>query len=261
MLRFGIEDSVRALGAVLAECTANRTEAQMRLAEAEKKTKKGIKDFAGLLNMTVGVIAQASKLDEATLLVVQAWKQLAEENKIGTDKLIQGLVATTKKSCEEMLQQLLLRPNEGEVNQSMDGTIQTIFGAKGDVERIRIKAIGGRFSSYLADSLAAANSKYQEQKERVQDAGGDPGPVTPEVAKISLVMDWRGYNEAYNEAYIRKLNQNQPESKPDPAKIKPNYETFEYKATSAEFISAYLDATLKYAAVAYADRWRRNPLL
>ena len=230
----------RALGSVLAECTSNRGEAQQCLAQIEATT-KGVNNYTALLNMTVGKILEAPDLDAATVSVVRAWKQLAQENEISTDKLLQGLVATTKKSCEEMLQRLLLNPNGGvSRNQSMDGTIQTIFGVKGDVEHIRIQAIAGHFSSYLAESLKEASAKYKEEKQRVQEAGGDRGPVTEEVAKVSLTLDWRGYILS-----VRGRG-----------KMKPDFEEFTYKATSADFMGAYLAATLKYAAVAYADRCR-----
>ena len=67
--------------------------------------------------------------------------------------------------------------------------------------------------------------------------------MTEEVAKVSLTLDWRGYNQS-----VRGRG-----------KMKPEFEEFTYKATSADFTGAYLAATLKYAAVAYADRCRQKP--
>lgn len=220
----------RTLGTLLAASTKNSAEAQGLLKEIEDHKPK-VNDYATLLNMTVGAIFNAADFNASTAAVVRAWQGLAREYDVKNPLLILALVAVTRDSCTEMLQALLSKPAVGNVNQTMDGSIKTVFGVAGQVSTIEIKVLNGAFARAFMKALREAESSYQSQKEQLQAAGKKPPPLLPEIAQITLTLD-NSYRQP-NQVHV-------------------------FKASSADFIQAYIAATFDYAAGAYADRVRNG---
>jgi excinuclease UvrABC ATPase subunit len=215
----------RTLGEVLASTTTSREESQRLLKDILGSEPK-ISDFVRLLNTTVDAIYSASSLDSATASVTKAWSTIADKALWSRLTLLSSLVAMTKETCTDMLQELLSQKPGQDKNRSGDGTMETVFGNYGEVQKISVVLKRGRFAAELHDAINQATETYQADK---QGAFSCQPFMLPEVAQVKL--------------YIVDNKQQQ---------------LHEFKASSANFERAYLEATLKYAAVWYADRVRKE---
>jgi hypothetical protein len=213
------------LGGVLASTTTSREESQ-RILEDILRSEPKISDFVRLLNTTVDAIYSASSLDSATASVTKAWLAIADEARWSRLTLLSSLVAMTKETCTDMLQELLSQKPGQDKNRSGDGTMETVFGNYGEVQKISVALKRGQFAKELHDAIKQVAEAYQADK---QGAFGCQHFMLPEVAQVKLSI----VDSAQHRLY-------------------------EFKASSANFERAYLEATLKYAAVWYADRVRRE---
>lgn len=218
----------RTLGTILAEITQDSSEARSFLEEIQGYKPK-VDVYSTLLTMTVGAIFKAPNFNSSTRAVVKAWRDLAHEHNLKPPLLLLGLVAVTRDASTEMLQDLLSKPAVGNTNDSMDGSIRTVFGMRGEVSEINIRVLNGAFCRALSEALSKADSTYQHYRRELQAAGGKAVPVVPEVTQVTLAID---------HSFQR----------PDDLHF--------FKVTSADFIQAYITATFDYAAGAYADRVR-----
>jgi hypothetical protein len=218
----------RTLGTILAGVTNDSGQSRDVLREVQGYQPK-VNDYSTLLNMTVEAIVGADNFRDATPAVVRAWKELARENNLQTSFLTLGLVAVTRDSCTEMLQDLLSKPADRDCHGSMDGSIMTSFHANGDVKEINIKVLNGHFSSAFIKTLREVEGVYKERQSNALLNGEKPLLVRPEMAQVVLTVD----------NSFRKAN-----------------DTHFFKLTSADFIQGYIAATFDYAAVGYADRVR-----
>ncbi len=218
----------RALGTKLAGGIDNSEQSRAVLGEVLRANPR-VGDYAALLNMTVEAIVAADSFKKSTPAVVRAWGDLAREHKLGPAHVILGLVAVTRDSCTEMLQDLLSKPADADCHRSMDGSIMTFFSANGDVKEINIKVLSGDFSRAFIKTLREVEGVYQEQQRNASLQGEKPLLVRPEMAQVVLTVDnsFRGRNDMHF-----------------------------FNVTSADFIQAYIAATFEYAAGAYADRVR-----
>jgi hypothetical protein len=181
-----------------------------------------------LRDQVIQGISEAKHHEDATFVVLRLWQEQITQAKLQYMDSLVYAVAVTKLACHEALSLLLSKPESGQERVSGDLTLRTVFGHKGDVDKIYVTQKAGKLSSALARHLKHAAMQYQQQREDVLEAGlGVPVP-TPIVSEV--IHSQRGGKE------------------PQPATI--------YKVTSAEFITAYHDSLLEYAATKFAARWR-----
>lgn len=218
----------RVLGTILAKGTLNSEDSRVVLGEVQK-VKPTVGDYPTLLNMTVEAIVGAENFKKSTPAVVRAWEDLAREHKLGPAHVILGLVAVTRDSCTEMLQDLLSKPADADCHGSMDGSIMTFFRANGEVKEINIKVLNGDFARAFIKTLREVESAYQEQQRNASLRGEKPLLVRPEMAQVVLTVDHS----------FRRAN-----------------DLHFFNVTSADFIQAYINATFEYTAGPYADRVR-----
>ncbi len=217
----------RALGRLLANMTKNSSDSCDALDQVlEMRPKVG--DYPSLLRMTVQAIVDAPDFRSSTPAVVETWMSLAKQHDSKPAVVLIALVAVTRDSCTEMLQDLLAKPAHSFVNQSMDGSIRTTFNDLGHVLADDMKVLKGYFSDSLVRALQRAENNNQQAHGESVITGTRLPALQPEMTTVKLAVERTPWK----------------------------HDSHTFTLASADFIQAYIAATFEYAAVAYADRVR-----
>lgn len=218
----------RTLGTILASLT-DTSEKSKELLHAVQLVNPTVDNYSALLNMTVKAIVSAGSFAESTPAVLRAWREAAGDQSTDLRLLIIGLVAVTRDSCTEMLQELLSKPAHALQNQSMDGSIKTSFNLNGDLKQISIRVLHGQFSRAFVNCLRQVEDAHADRQRDASARGEKPAAGDQKLSHIVLTID-HSFRKRDEEHY--------------------------FHVTKADFMQAYLTATFEYAAVAYADRVR-----
>ena len=209
----------RTLGVILAKNTSSSAESVGALKEALSNPTQ-FKESERHLYAAIDAVSNSSGYDQATQNVGR-YMDTALEGLTLSQKL--SVTATLmRQTVVKMFSDMLEGPSMPGTLMSMSGdkSMCTVFGVRGEVEKMSVTMLRGHLSSAFKQTLEQAQQRYQEKKDVLRGGGVIR---RDDVFELKLSIDG---------------------------------DVSTFKTTKADLIEGYTEALMKYASVKYADRVR-----
>lgn len=211
----------RTLGVILAKNTATTAESVDALKEALTHPMK-VSSSDRHLYAAIDVVTKSFGYDHATKNMAHHMNSALDG--VPLSEKLSVTAALMRETVVRMFSDMLDAPSMPGSLMSMSGdqSMCTVFGVRGDVEKMSVTMLRGHLSSAFKDTLEEAHQKYQDKKAVLREGGAIK---RDDVFELKLTIDGT---------------------------------TSTFKTTKDDLIESYTTALMKYASVKYADRMRQR---
>lgn len=210
----------RTLGTLLARNTSSSSESVEVLEQALSSRSKVV-GSERYLYAAIDTVSQSYGYDRATRNMVRLMDQALEG--VSFSEKLSVTAGLMRQTVVKMFSEMLDAPSIPGSLMSMSGdeSMCTVFGLRGEVEKMSVTMLRGHLSSAFKETLREAHQKYQEKKAALQEGG---------VIKVDEVFE---------------------------LKLTIEGDASVFKTTKEDLIESYTAALMRYASIKYADRMRK----